>query len=153
MKTPNEDSAFLCIDCQADTLRTWEYYMVHSRVWLEAVPENQGAGMLCIGCLEKRLGRRTNREDFTDCPLNVEMENKPRSLRLAHRLGIVGAVIQVVVQEAPSAPAMKPGQPEPIPMITIENTEYAHMQADGKAGIVPCEWLNRGIEEARNLKT
>jgi hypothetical protein len=26
--------------------------------------------MLCIGCLEERLGRRLNANDFTDAPVN-----------------------------------------------------------------------------------
>lgn len=42
--------------------------MVHDEVWLEANPK--GRGMLCIGCLELRLGRLLTKDDFTDAPVN-----------------------------------------------------------------------------------
>ena len=45
-----------------------------------------GDGMLCIGCLEKRIGRKLRRQDFTDCPLNEITETK--SLRLQDRLSL-----------------------------------------------------------------
>lgn len=59
---------FDCIDCTACTLCIGEYYMVHDSVW-ERVANR---GMLCIGCLEQRLGRTLNGSDFTLCPLNVD---------------------------------------------------------------------------------
>lgn len=42
--------------------------MLRDEVWLSANP--QGSGMLCIRCLEARLGRSLKPEDFTDCFLN-----------------------------------------------------------------------------------
>jgi hypothetical protein len=75
-----------CIDCHAETSFTErgkndEYYMVHNRLWLKANPGD--AGKLCIGCLERRLGRQLKPNDFTDCSLN----NFPRgSKRLISRL-------------------------------------------------------------------
>jgi hypothetical protein len=40
-----------------------EIYMVRDRIWKEAGMEPYG-GCLCIGCLEKRLGRRLRPKDF-----------------------------------------------------------------------------------------
>jgi hypothetical protein len=81
-----ERLASRCLDCQTETTFTPrgkndEYYMIHNDLWLKANPA--GAGKLCIGCLEKRIGRRLTPEDFTDCSLN----NFPRgSGRLSSRL-------------------------------------------------------------------
>ena len=61
---------FACLDCGFDchSDEGGEYYMVHDRVWKEARPEDWG--MLCVGCLEKRLGRRLTPRDFTGAPVN-----------------------------------------------------------------------------------
>lgn len=81
---------FSCIDCSVDT--SWvtgagaeEYYMVHDEIWLQAVNTKRD-GMLCIGCLEKRIGRELTPADFTDCLLNQQVELK--SDRLLNRLGL-----------------------------------------------------------------
>jgi hypothetical protein len=58
-----------CDDCGWDTMASkqcWEYYFVYKEIWLEA----GGARILCIGCLEKRLGRELCPEDFPDCEDN-----------------------------------------------------------------------------------
>jgi hypothetical protein len=70
-----------CQDCDADTLETGEYYLVHDEVW----PIDSQGGVLCIGCLEDRIGRRLVAADFTDCLLNREWRG--HSERLAARLG------------------------------------------------------------------
>ena len=57
-----------CMDCGVDTTKIDEYYGVRDEVWLEANPAD--FGILCIGCLETRLGRQLNRADFTDYPIN-----------------------------------------------------------------------------------
>jgi hypothetical protein len=74
-----------CLDCGSQTTFTrngWEYYMVHDALWLNANPQTDG--MLCIGCLEERLGRTPTSEDFTDAPINQPCRNN--SKRLAARL-------------------------------------------------------------------
>jgi hypothetical protein len=58
----------LCLDCDIDTIAIAEYYVVEEAVWLQANPGSKG--MLCIGCLEVRLGRRLTPADFTDSPIN-----------------------------------------------------------------------------------
>jgi hypothetical protein len=78
-----------CLDCAVDTVALGEYYMVRDEVWEQAAGDD---GMLCIGCLEKRLGRRLEPRDFLDIPMNREAFASPR-LR-ARVLGI---------EEAPAA--------------------------------------------------
>jgi hypothetical protein len=46
-----------------------EVYTVRDAVWKKAGLEPMG-GCLCIGCLEKRIGRKLKPKDFDDSPLN-----------------------------------------------------------------------------------
>jgi hypothetical protein len=78
----------LCKDCGKDTGRRGlnEYYMVSREIWTtihQAFEEK--TGFLCIGCLEKRLGRTLVREDFPDCPENMWLLIKTQSYRLKIR--------------------------------------------------------------------
>jgi ribosomal protein L34E len=61
---------FECKDCGTSTHDMREYYMVHDSVWGDA-GMNPYEGMLCIGCLEDRLGRRLTPADFTDAEVNT----------------------------------------------------------------------------------
>jgi hypothetical protein len=76
------------MDCGNQTAMTHkdEYYMIHDALWLKANPK--GEGMLCIGCVEDRLGRRLSADDFTDCLLNKSRHGK--SERLISRLQTQG---------------------------------------------------------------
>ena len=74
--------AFACVDCSVNTLDINEYYMVHNHLW----PIGSDDGMLCIGCLEKRIGRTITSADFTDCLLNNPCYETARSDRLLNRL-------------------------------------------------------------------
>jgi hypothetical protein len=75
-----------CLDCKEETTfradKADEYYMVHNALWLQAHPANDGK--LCIGCLERRLGRRLETSDFTDASLNTA--GRGNSKRLNSRL-------------------------------------------------------------------
>ena len=61
----------------------YEYYMLTHVVWAQANPAIDG--MLCIGCVEQRLGRKLNASDFMDCELN-EGRWHAQSARLLHRI-------------------------------------------------------------------
>ena len=63
-----EERAFHCLDCGIDTSAIDEYYGLRDEVWLQANPDR--AGMLCIACLESRLGRRLSPLDFTGGSVN-----------------------------------------------------------------------------------
>ena len=78
----------LCTDCGIDTTAptTTEWYMVKHDVWAESgMPEE---GFLCIGCLERRLGRILDSDDFFRCKLNymIAIGAHPATARLLHRL-------------------------------------------------------------------
>jgi hypothetical protein len=72
----------LCLDCGTDTTEIGEYYMLENEVWLEANPADDG--MLCVGCVEKRLGRRLAPDDFM--PLEMNHKSEWRSQRLRSRV-------------------------------------------------------------------
>jgi hypothetical protein len=71
---------FLCRDCKVNTVPLEgdrEYYEVTDGIWHAAGgygfgQSDNGVGgfYLCIGCLEKRLGRPLVRSDFKDYPAN-----------------------------------------------------------------------------------
>jgi hypothetical protein len=75
-----------CSTCDVNTMEIHEYYGVTSDLWRRY---GVGKGMLCIGCLEERMGRELTPEDFVDFPINTK-EFGPKSERLQNRLGISG---------------------------------------------------------------
>lgn len=70
---------FLCLDCRVDTGKIGEHYFVYTDLWLAAVGSK--VGMLCIGCLENRIGRQLTGVDFPDITIN-----NPRYERKSQRL-------------------------------------------------------------------
>lgn len=74
---------FKCLDCQVDTGKIGEYYFLHPEIWNAA--HNSKKGMLCVGCIEKRLGRKLNASDFAECTLN-SFKHGFKSARLTERL-------------------------------------------------------------------
>lgn len=77
-----------CVDCGWDTQQPGrsEYYMVEHEVWEAAGMPRWLGGQMCIGCLEKRIGRKLTRADFMDVPLNDPDGFPGRSRRLQDRL-------------------------------------------------------------------
>jgi hypothetical protein len=75
---------FLCLDCGVNTSQIGEYYYINLDTWLSVVHSKEG--MLCIGCLEIRLGRRLNSSDFTKCFINDPKKNTRMSVRLLERI-------------------------------------------------------------------
>ena len=76
-----EARVWFCADC--DTHTKLEYYMVHDHIWEQ---HGSGKGMLCIGCLESRMGRLLGEVDFTNAGSN-DPEFCEKSERLLNRLG------------------------------------------------------------------
>jgi hypothetical protein len=70
--------------------------MVQHRLW---AAKGAGAGYLCIGCLEQRIGRKLRPSDFIKCPIN---DPDPRdTLRLtARRLGMRDDVLAAKQENA-----------------------------------------------------
>lgn len=92
---------FACMDCHRDTSPNGlsEYYMIQFDLWDQTTNLKERDWMLCIGCLEKRLGRKLVPRDFTDCPLNRETSSKSKRLcaRIGNRFSMEGdpAITQV----------------------------------------------------------
>jgi hypothetical protein len=79
-----------CVDCGVGTISISEWYMVRSEIWDEAWARSRkswhgrvpGQEILCIACLEQRIGRRLCACDFTDAPIN-----DPDQHEMSERLG------------------------------------------------------------------
>jgi len=74
----------ICCTCLTDTRLINEYYMVKNEIWHYNNPNPQK--ILCIGCLEKQLGRKLNKNDFINCPVNDLDDKSKKSERLISRL-------------------------------------------------------------------
>jgi hypothetical protein len=71
---------FDCRDCGVNTRVLEEYYFVRPEIWRQAKGDKR---MLCIGCLERRLGRRLGQRDFASSSLDGTFS---ASRRLENRL-------------------------------------------------------------------
>ena len=82
------DFPYHCLDCGMNLFLEW--FMVHDDVW-RATGLARSGGTLCIGCVERRVGRTLGPDDFTAVD-----NNKPTALlsdRFLDRLGYAfGAV-------------------------------------------------------------
>jgi hypothetical protein len=76
-----------CIDCGINTMKLGEYYCLTSQTWYTATVAEGGDGMLCLGCVEVRLGRTLDADDFeSGVPINEMDVFYPRSGRFLERL-------------------------------------------------------------------
>jgi len=57
-------TVFDCVDCGMDTGKKGEYYMVHDKIWMLSGLGSYNSKMLCLNCLEKRIGRPLTKDDF-----------------------------------------------------------------------------------------
>jgi hypothetical protein len=62
----------LCLDCGRDTIDIGHDYMLHDELWISINPGDDGK--LCLTCVEKRLGRRLTKDDFSNWPINEGIE-------------------------------------------------------------------------------
>jgi hypothetical protein len=85
---PQDLERLTCSDCNVNVLEIGEYYMAHPKIW----DDELGLGWkdnLCIGCLERRLGRRVSLKNWDlGWPLRYEWMF-PESERLMDRYGCV----------------------------------------------------------------
>ena len=82
-----------CVDCGLGTYAADEYpHTIKTEVWEQVWVGRRkswrapGTEILCIGCLEDRLGRRLTRTDFTSAPCNDPYRGHAMSARLRARL-------------------------------------------------------------------
>ena len=82
-----EDPGLACYDCK----RYGHGYMVEDEVWDSALTDEEHARedggyhlVLCIRCVEERIGRKLGADDFTNMPINrpvlhaLGLDTKPR---------------------------------------------------------------------------
>lgn len=76
---------WICVDCPRDTKH--EHYFVNNEVWfgLAKMPE---CGMLCVQCLEKRIGRKLRADDFTNAHINDPKKNMMTDLLRSRILAV-----------------------------------------------------------------
>lgn len=60
-----------------------EHYFIHTETWFSVV--GSIVGMLCVGCLENRLGRKLTPKDFPDVTINSPKHGN-KSQRLLDRI-------------------------------------------------------------------
>jgi hypothetical protein len=68
-----------------------EVYIVRKKLWLKAGMKPWG-GCLCVGCLEKRIGRQLTPKDF-DPEGDATWANLPCTERLLNRRGYKSAIV------------------------------------------------------------
>ncbi len=64
------DSRWHCLDCGVNTGPTQEYFMLRHALWRRLLARRDRGGMLCLRCVELRLGRGLCRADFLPIPAN-----------------------------------------------------------------------------------
>lgn len=58
---------WVCDECSVNCAETYEDFMVQHELWLSVCKKKE---VLCVGCLEERLGRKLNKHDFLFVPIN-----------------------------------------------------------------------------------
>jgi len=71
MKKPKHsvsgDDNWLCADCGKDTfIDPKDFYMIRFELW-DII--GVGGGMLCMDCIEKRVGHALTKNEILPCPL------------------------------------------------------------------------------------
>ena len=78
-----------CHDCGSDTLRSpRDYYMVHDDVWAQYGLGSQ-SGMLCMNCLEIRMGQPLQAHQIMLCPLNVAINPYTQQILWAYYVALI----------------------------------------------------------------
>jgi len=84
------DSHWHCIDCGINTGPTQEYFMLRHDIWRRLVARRERGGMLCLRCVELRLGRGLCGGDFLQVAVN------------ARQARVCGALAQRLAAEVPA---------------------------------------------------
>ena len=62
---PTHRSKWLCLDCSEDLSRPGgDYYGLKNHLWRQLVSRTQRHGMLCLRCVQTRLGRVLTTDDY-----------------------------------------------------------------------------------------
>lgn len=67
MNSISGDNKWLCVDCGKDCfVDERDYYMVTHEVWDKY---GVGEGMLCMDCMEARIGHKLIKSEILPCPI------------------------------------------------------------------------------------
>lgn len=70
---------YTCQDCSINTRKNKkDFYMVTDELWAE---HGVGKKMLCMNCFEIRLGRKLQKDDFTDAFCNLKVNPIVKNLK------------------------------------------------------------------------
>jgi len=96
----------VCDDCGKTVIDRADYYMIKDELWSEFGNEK---GMLCLACMEKRLGREITHDDLTNCAVNwshprwngiqMDMNFDAKTTAIVHNDGGCLRVIDISTEE------------------------------------------------------
>jgi hypothetical protein len=116
-----------CADCGVGTITAHEWYMVNDDVWEQAWRGRrkwwhaiEGQEVLCIGCLERRIGRTLVAGDFiSDLAIN-DPNKRTMSARLRDRLN---AVVSLPLKRKRGRPKGSKNKRSEIIFAHVKNTD------------------------------
>jgi hypothetical protein len=56
-----------CVDCGGKG----EAFFVKNDIWYNYIPKSKQRGIICLSCLEKRLGRKLKKSDFQKSDIHL----------------------------------------------------------------------------------
>jgi hypothetical protein len=63
------DNNWYCKECDKDCfIDDKDYYMVKHEIWSKV---GVGKGMLCMDCIETKIGHKLTKDDIIECPLTT----------------------------------------------------------------------------------
>jgi hypothetical protein len=109
-----------CCDCGLGCVTAGEWYAVRDTVWELAWRGRRkwwhrlsGQAVLCIGCLEKRLGRTLCADDFTDAVVNYPDKDGISDRLRARLLAAESIPLEPTPAPADGGPVVKRGRGRP----------------------------------------
>lgn len=70
----------ICMDCGENTSMLREFFMLEQDLWDSIITTSERTGMLCIGCVEGRLGDQLRPQDFDPAWRHLSPMPSPRLL-------------------------------------------------------------------------
>jgi len=72
------DDRWLCKDCGKDCfVDNKDYYMVNNEIWKK---HGVGTGVLCMDCMEERIGHKLTVNDILPCPLTESFNSYTKAI-------------------------------------------------------------------------
>jgi hypothetical protein len=123
------------MDCGQNTFESGEYFSIKDALWRHINPVI--IGILCLDCVEARLGRLLRRSDFSAAPINAKYAESCAAL--AERLGRT-KTIPVTLRRRQRAAGQKKQSP-------LGRTSEALLAYRGKNGRVSPAAMKRFLTE------